>query len=63
MEKKQSSGILSSYIFQLSGATYMDIYEMGGGIHFSVQHTRRATEDELYQLLKDRFQRMLFNGI
>lgn len=41
----------------------MDIYEMGGGIHFSVQHTRRATEDELYQLLKDRFQRMLFNGI
>lgn len=41
----------------------MDIYEAGGGIHFTVNHTRQATEDELYSLLKQRLMRMLANGI
>jgi imidazolonepropionase len=41
----------------------MDIYEAGGGIHFTVNHTRQATEDELYSLLKQWLMRMLANGI
>ena len=40
----------------------MDIYEAGGGIHFTVNHTRLASEDELYNLLKQRLMRMLHNG-
>ena len=40
----------------------MDIYEAGGGIHFTVNHTRQASEDELYNLLKERLMRMLANG-
>lgn len=49
-------------IVKLAGATYMEIYEAGGGIHFTVNHTRQATEDELYELLKQRLMRMLHNG-
>lgn len=40
----------------------MEIYQAGGGIHFTVEHTRRATEDQLYHLLRDRLMRMLYNG-
>lgn len=40
----------------------MDIYEAGGGIHFTVNHTRNASEDELYGLLRQRLMRMLANG-
>ena len=40
----------------------MDIYQAGGGIHFTVNHTRQASEDELYNLLKHRLMRMLHNG-
>ena len=41
----------------------MEIYEAGGGIHFTVEHTRRASEDQLYHLLRDRLMRMLHNGL
>ena len=41
----------------------MEIYQAGGGIHFTVEHTRRATEDQLYHLLRDRLMRMLYNGL
>lgn len=40
----------------------MDIYQSGGGIHFTVNHTRIANEEELYDLLKQRLMRMLYNG-
>jgi len=50
------------YLLQLAGATYMDIYQAGGGIHFTVQHTRAATENELYELLRHRLMSMLKNG-
>lgn len=40
----------------------MDIYKAGGGIHFTVEHTRRATEEELFQLLRERLMRMLRSG-
>lgn len=33
------------------GATYMDIHKMGGGIGFTVKHTRAASEAELEALL------------
>ena len=47
---------------KLNGATYMDIHRMGGGIGFTVKHTRGATENELVRLLKKRLRVMLRNG-
>ena len=32
----------------------MDIHKAGGGINFSVQHTKNASEEVLYQSLEDR---------
>lgn len=43
---------------KLAGATYMDIHKMGGGIGFSVKHTREASESELSALLRERLLRM-----
>ncbi len=36
---------------------------MGGGIQYTVAHTRKATKDELTKLAKKRLKRMLINGI
>mmetsp|Transcript_40762 Transcript_40762/g.102609 ORF Transcript_40762/g.102609 Transcript_40762/m.102609 type:complete len:448 (+) Transcript_40762:147-1490(+) len=47
---------------KLAGATYMDIHKAGGGIGFTVRHTRESTADELYCLLVDRLQRMVRAG-
>ena len=38
------------FYFQLSGATYMEVHEQGGGINFTVEHVQRATEESLYQI-------------
>ena len=43
---------------KLAGATYMDIHKMGGGIGYSVRHTREASEEELGRLLRERLSRM-----
>ena len=43
---------------KLAGATYMDIHKMGGGIGFSVKHTKEASEEELSLLLQERLKRM-----
>lgn len=40
----------------------MQVHEAGGGINFTVQHTRQATEEQLYHLLKPRLLRMLRSG-
>lgn len=40
----------------------MEIHKAGGGIYFTVDHTRRATEDTLYDLLKERLFKMLRAG-
>ena len=40
----------------------MDVHKAGGGINFTVQHTREATEEHLYDLLKPRLLRMLCSG-
>jgi imidazolonepropionase len=47
---------------KLAGATYMDIHKQGGGIGFTVKHTRNSSEEELLQLLVARLQRMLRFG-
>ena len=40
----------------------MDIHKTGGGIGFTVQHVRRATEEELYGSFRERLFRMLRSG-
>ena len=40
----------------------MDIHKMGGGIGFTVNHTRESSEDELLNLFKQRLDRMLKHG-
>ena len=40
----------------------MDIHAIGGGIHFTVGHTREASEEMLLQSLKSRLARMLRHG-
>ncbi|XP_066489928.1 probable imidazolonepropionase [Tiliqua scincoides] len=50
------------FTMKLAGASYMDIHQAGGGIHFTVEHTRKAQEDELFQSFKHRLLRMLRAG-
>ncbi len=47
---------------KLAGATYMDIHSKGGGIGFTVRHTRESSEDELLSLFLGRLKRMLKLG-
>ncbi|OXA63440.1 putative imidazolonepropionase [Folsomia candida] len=47
---------------RLAGASYMDIHNAGGGIHYTVDHTRRASEEELFSLLRERLIRMSKSG-
>jgi imidazolonepropionase len=47
---------------KLAGATYMDIAKMGGGIGFTTECTRTASEEELYTLLVQRLKRMIKFG-
>jgi imidazolonepropionase len=49
-------------MFQLAGASYMEVHNAGGGINFTVDHTRNATEEKLYELLEERLMRMLRAG-
>ncbi|KAI8511180.1 putative imidazolonepropionase [Branchiostoma belcheri] len=50
------------FAMKLAGATYMEVHKAGGGINFTVEHTRRASEDELYTLFRDRLLRMVRAG-
>ena len=47
---------------QLAGASYMDVHRAGGGIHFTVEATRCASEDDLQGALCGRLTRMLRAG-
>ena len=40
----------------------MDVHKAGGGIGFTVQHTRSASEEDLFNLLKPRLEGMLHAG-
>ncbi|KYR02540.1 imidazolonepropionase [Tieghemostelium lacteum] len=50
------------FAMKLAGATYLDVHKAGGGIQFTVQHTRQSTEKELLDLLLARLDRMLKHG-
>ena len=40
----------------------MDVHKAGGGIHFTVDHVHKATEEELFSSLLERLKRMLKSG-
>ncbi|XP_034529458.1 probable imidazolonepropionase [Notolabrus celidotus] len=46
------------FAMKLAGATYMDVHRAGGGIHFTVEHTRAAGSLELLASLSSRLVRM-----
>ncbi|XP_048863083.1 probable imidazolonepropionase isoform X1 [Brienomyrus brachyistius] len=50
------------FAMKLAGATYMEVHQAGGGIHFTVEHTRRASEEQLLVDLTQRLTRMLRTG-
>ena len=50
------------FAMKLAGATYMDVHRMGGGIGFTVRHTRESSQEELEQLTEKRFDAMLRHG-
>ncbi|XP_050697761.1 probable imidazolonepropionase isoform X2 [Eriocheir sinensis] len=49
---------VNEFAMKLAGATYMEVHKAGGGINFTVDHTRKASEDELLNLLLPRLHRM-----
>merc|ERR1712198_509485 len=50
------------FAMKLAGATYMEVHAAGGGIHFTVEKTRAASEQELLELLLPRLRRMMQAG-
>ncbi|XP_076448422.1 putative imidazolonepropionase [Babylonia areolata] len=50
------------FAMKLAGASYMEVHNAGGGIYYTVDHTRSASEDDLYDLLKERLMRMVRAG-
>lgn len=53
---------IGEFAMKLQGATYMQIHQAGGGIHFTVEKTRAASEDELYKSFKQRLNSMIRHG-
>lgn len=49
---------MHEFAMKLAGATYMDVHKAGGGIHFTVEHTRAAGSLELLASLSSRLVRM-----
>lgn len=47
---------------KLAGKTYMEIHKAGGGINFTVEHTRRASEAELRDAFHQRASQMMQSG-
>lgn len=50
------------FAMKLAGASYMEVHKAGGGINFTVEHVRKASENELYEKLLQRLQRMVRSG-
>eukprot|EP00112_Aurelia_sp_Birch-Aquarium-sp1_P021103 Seg5599.1 transcript_id=Seg5599.1/GoldUCD/mRNA.D3Y31 product="putative imidazolonepropionase" protein_id=Seg5599.1/GoldUCD/D3Y31 len=50
------------FAMKLAGATYMEVHQAGGGINFTVEHVRKASEDDLYVSLIERLRRMVKSG-
>lgn len=53
---------VNEFSMKLAGATYMEVHEAGGGIFYTVEHTRSASEEQLLLLLKARLREMLRSG-
>lgn len=53
---------LFSCKFQLAGASYMEIHQAGGGINFTVEHTKAASEEQLKNSLHERLQAAIKTG-
>lgn len=53
---------IHEFVMKLAGASYMDIHKTGGGINFTVKHTRDADEGSLYNSLEQRLLLMHRNG-
>ena len=50
------------FIMKLEGKSYMEIHQAGGGINFTITHTRNSSQTELLQLLIQRLDNMLQQG-
>ncbi|KAL2089139.1 hypothetical protein ACEWY4_016038 [Coilia grayii] len=50
------------FAMKLAGASYMDVHRAGGGIHFTVEQTRAASQSDLQGALSGRLERMLRAG-
>nr|XP_006633420.1 PREDICTED: probable imidazolonepropionase [Lepisosteus oculatus] len=50
------------FAMKLAGATYMELHQAGGGIHYTVEHTSRASPEQLLAGLRPRLLRMLRAG-
>ncbi|WAR25233.1 HUTI-like protein, partial [Mya arenaria] len=46
------------FAMKLAGATYMDVHKAGGGIHYTVDHTQKASGQELFSSLRSRLEAM-----
>ena len=53
---------LFEFEMKMSGASYLDIHEKGGGIYFTVEQTRAASEQQLSSLLTQRLDQCLAHG-
>lgn len=49
-------------LVQVAGASYLEVHEAGGGINYTVEQTRAASEDDLLALLLPRLTRMARAG-
>ncbi|XP_055974277.1 probable imidazolonepropionase isoform X2 [Sorex fumeus] len=59
---KKELTVLGNASCQLAGATYMEIHQAGGGINFTVERTRQASEEELFGTFQQRLGCMLSAG-
>eukprot|EP00069_Balaena_mysticetus_P022253 bmy_13866T0 len=50
------------FAMKLAGATYMDIHQAGGGISFTVERTRQASEEALFSSFRQRLGCMMRAG-
>lgn len=47
---------------KLAGASYMEIHAAGGGIHYTVQKTKEASEETLVEKMLARLDQMISQG-
>ncbi|XP_076038914.1 putative imidazolonepropionase [Oratosquilla oratoria] len=50
------------FAMKLAGASYMEVHAAGGGIHFTVNATKNASQEDLLELFEQRLQRMARAG-